>query len=237
MMGVSTEDGRGNITAYAGVRDNKKVLQRDRDYSACSLDREPDDFVRLRRLGDELPGVLLRRRPTAFSPSTRRPAIRSGRSMTDHRPVQLRSDEPLPASGHALHAWARWATTSSHEAADVYTQLMFTDYESVAQIAPGGNFFDTNTINCDNPLLSAQQLATIGCDAGGDCGWRQRYDVHRAPQRRGRWTPAEIREQLVPRSARCARRNLRELGLRRLGAVLGGRSPISRRTTTSTRHA
>ena len=25
-MGVSTEDGRGNITAYAGVRDNKKVL-------------------------------------------------------------------------------------------------------------------------------------------------------------------------------------------------------------------
>ena len=40
---------------------------------------------------------------------------------------------------------------------------MFTDYESVAQIAPGGNFFDTTTINCDNPLFPAQQLATIGC--------------------------------------------------------------------------
>src|SRR5512138_3796458 len=40
-MGVSTEDGRGNITAYAGVRDNKKVLQRDRDYSACSLSANP----------------------------------------------------------------------------------------------------------------------------------------------------------------------------------------------------
>jgi hypothetical protein len=51
------------------------------------------------------------------------------------------------------------------EYADVYTQLMFSDYESIAQIAPGGNFFDTNTINCDNPNLSAQQLATIGCDA------------------------------------------------------------------------
>ena len=51
------------------------------------------------------------------------------------------------------------------EYADVYTQLMFSDYESVAQIAPAGNFFDTNTINCDNPLLSAQQLATVGCDA------------------------------------------------------------------------
>ena len=40
-MGVSTEDGRGNITAFAGVRDNEEVLQRDRDYSACSLAANP----------------------------------------------------------------------------------------------------------------------------------------------------------------------------------------------------
>ena len=45
------------------------------------------------------------------------------------------------------------------EFADVYTQLMFTDVRSVAQIAPGGIFFDTSTINCDNPFLSAQQTA------------------------------------------------------------------------------
>src|SRR5262249_25878513 len=49
--------------------------------------------------------------------------------------------------------------------ADVYTQLMFTDYRSVAQIAPGGAFFNTATINCDNPFLSAQQATTIGCGA------------------------------------------------------------------------
>ncbi len=48
-----------------------------------------------------------------------------------------------------------------HEAADVYTQLMFSEYESVAQIAPGGNFFDTGTVNCDNPILSASQQATL----------------------------------------------------------------------------
>ena len=45
------------------------------------------------------------------------------------------------------------------EHADVYTQLMFNDYESIAQIAPSGNFFETNTINCDNPLLPASILA------------------------------------------------------------------------------
>src|SRR6188474_1361834 len=38
IMGVSTEDGRGNITAYASYQDNHEVLQRDRDFSACSLD-------------------------------------------------------------------------------------------------------------------------------------------------------------------------------------------------------
>ncbi len=58
-MGVSTEDGRGNITAYAGVRDNDKVLQRDRDYSACSLNANPTQSFSLRRLGDELPGIFL----------------------------------------------------------------------------------------------------------------------------------------------------------------------------------
>jgi outer membrane cobalamin receptor len=41
LMGVNTEDGRGNLTAYASVRDNDEVLQRDRDYSACSLRRRP----------------------------------------------------------------------------------------------------------------------------------------------------------------------------------------------------
>src|SRR5512134_2258638 len=37
MMGVNSGDGRGNITAYATVFDSAKILQRDRDYSACSL--------------------------------------------------------------------------------------------------------------------------------------------------------------------------------------------------------
>jgi outer membrane receptor protein involved in Fe transport len=36
-VGVSTEDGRGNITAYLAYQDNKQILQRDRDFSACSL--------------------------------------------------------------------------------------------------------------------------------------------------------------------------------------------------------
>src|SRR4030095_17141938 len=56
------------------------------------------------------------------------------------------------------------------EYADVYTQLMFNDYESTAQIAPGGEFLGEQTfgIHCDNPMLSAQQAAAIGCTAPTD---------------------------------------------------------------------
>ena len=45
------------------------------------------------------------------------------------------------------------------EHADVYTQLMFTDYESVAQIAPAGTS-STGTINCNNPFLPATTSPT-----------------------------------------------------------------------------
>src|SRR5215218_295199 len=35
LMGINSEDGGGNLTAYAGVRDNEEVLQANRDYSGC----------------------------------------------------------------------------------------------------------------------------------------------------------------------------------------------------------
>jgi outer membrane receptor protein involved in Fe transport len=43
---------------------------------------------------------------------------------------------------------------------------MFSDYRSIGQIAPSGDFFSTGTINCGNPLLNAFNAAAIGCDAG-----------------------------------------------------------------------
>ena len=67
---------------------------------------------------------------------------------------------------------ARWVTTSWRRIADVYTQLMFSDYESVAQIAPGGVFFDTN----DHQL---RQPVAVG-SAAGDARLRCRGGLRRA---------------------------------------------------------
>jgi hypothetical protein len=68
-----------------------------------------------------------------------------------------------PADRYTLGASGHYEL---NDKADVYTQLMFTDYRSIAQIAPGGIFIgDTSTINCDNPFIPAANRAAIGCTA------------------------------------------------------------------------
>lgn len=159
MMGTSTDDGRGNITAYGSVRDNNEVLQADRDYSACSLNANPRVSFACGGSATSYPGYF----------------YGGGRALTitgnDFRPYNGNTDAynfgPLnhyqrPDRRYSLGAMGHYELS---EHADVYTQLMFSNYQSVAQIAPGGNFFDTNTINCNNPFLSANQRTTIGCTA------------------------------------------------------------------------
>ena len=141
-MGVSTEDGRGNITAYAGFRDNDEVLQRDRDYSACSLGATRRLSFACGGSGTSYPGGSSTIGPGNLT-------IDQTTGNTFFRPSQRRTDQynfgpanhyQRPDTRYSLGAMGHYELT---EHADVYTQLMFTDYQSVAQIAPGGNFGDS----------------------------------------------------------------------------------------------
>ena len=158
MVGVNSGDGRGNITAYATVFDSKQVLQRDRDYSACSLNPNPT--------GSFVCGGS---------------SVASGGLFTDFATYYLTVDTPDALRNFAASDLYNYGPLNHYqrperrysigamghyefgEHADVYTQLMFNDYESIAQVAPGGNFFNSSTINCDNPFLPVSSLATIGC--------------------------------------------------------------------------
>lgn len=42
-----------------------------------------------------------------------------------------------------------------------YMEFMFMDNKTDAQIAPSGNFYRSSEINCDNPMLSPEQVALI----------------------------------------------------------------------------
>lgn len=165
LMGVAAPDGRGNVMAYAGYRNNNPILQRDRDYSACSIAAPaggtPNDFT-CGGSGTSFPG-----RFTDFA--TFNSTLGAGRTFVpfnsnlnnyNYGPINYYQ---RPDERYTMGAFGKYAVTDK---AEVFAQLMFSDYKSVAQIAPSGNFFSTPDINCGNPLLGAQQAATIGCTAG-----------------------------------------------------------------------
>ena len=164
IMGVNTEDGRGNITAYAGVRDNDEVLQRDRDYSGCSLSATRDSDLSHRCGGSatSYPGYFYTAGSAFTVDSTTGNTFRPFSAGTDLYNFGPSNHYQRPDRRYSLGAMGHYELT---EHADVYTQLMFTDYSSIAQIAPGGNFFNSNSVNCANPFLSAQQVGVLGCTA------------------------------------------------------------------------
>jgi outer membrane receptor protein involved in Fe transport len=166
-MGVSTEDGRGNITAFAGWRENDAVLQGDRDYSACSLDINRPRTTRFNCGGSSTsyPGrfVDFYRPGINFTiDDTTGNTFRPFSSSLDQYNFGPSNYYQRPDERWSLGAFGHYELT---DFADVYTELMYGNYTSVAQIAPGGFFLGDAkiAIPCNNPLLSAQQAAALEC--------------------------------------------------------------------------
>ncbi|MBY0562600.1 MAG: TonB-dependent receptor [Hyphomonadaceae bacterium] len=173
IFGASTEDGRGNVTAYATYNNTDPILQRDRDYSACSLGNTTGALNALVSPGrftcggsaTSFPGLFTDFSNYYFTLDPNNPG-----EFTNYDGSTAYNFGPLnyfqrPDERYSLGAFARYEVNDHIEA---YAQLMFTDSRTVAQIAPSGNFFSTASINCDNPLLSASQLDDIQCDQLAD---------------------------------------------------------------------
>lgn len=160
LMGVNAPDDRGNLTAYVTYRNDDAILQANRDYSSCSLAAPkaatPKDFT-CGGSGTSYPGTF-----TADFGAGSTYTVDSGTGNT-FRAFDANTDQynfgPVnyyqrPDERYSLGVMGHYEV---NEHFDVFTQLMFTDYSTVAQIAPSGDFFNTGTINCDNPLMSTQQ--------------------------------------------------------------------------------
>ncbi len=175
IIGANSEDGRGNVTAYAGYRNNDVISQGDRDYSACQFGG--GTFTPVTPFGYGCSGS-----PTTdigvFATPTGTFTLDENGPGNTFRPTDVFVN-PLSADAfnfaptnfyqrpderYVLGAFAHYEV---NEHADVYTQAMFYDYTSDAQIAFSGTFFNPTSINCDNPLLSAQQAGILcGANAG-----------------------------------------------------------------------
>ncbi|MDE2134607.1 MAG: TonB-dependent receptor [Alphaproteobacteria bacterium] len=163
MMGVSSANGKGNVTAYFTYRQNDKIMEANRDYSACSLGGQSGTNYTCGGSSTSYPG-----RFTDFSTfnytvnSVTGNTFRNFSSATDQYNYGPLNYYQRPDERYSAGAFGHYQAASY---ADFYTQIMYTDYATIAQIAPSGDFGNTNTINCGNPELSAQESAAIGCTA------------------------------------------------------------------------
>ncbi|MDE2464656.1 MAG: TonB-dependent receptor [Alphaproteobacteria bacterium] len=162
MLGVSSPNGKGNVTAYFSYRNDQPILESHYDYSACAA-------TAISKSNTFLCGGSSTSYPGRFSNfSTFDYTLgKTPGTFVPWSPANQYNYGPLnyfqrPDTRYSFGAFSHYKVNDHVE---VYSQLMFTNYETLAQIAPSGDFFRTNTINCGNPLLSSSQLTDIGCTA------------------------------------------------------------------------
>ena len=155
---------RGNVTVYGTYRNIEAILLGDRDYSSCEFG------YGLTTCGGS--GTTPQGTFSDFGVLGAR-----GLESFDYK---VESHQFVPRAG-TLYNYApsnyfqrpdtRWtaglfADYDVHDKVEAFTEFMFMDDRSVAQIAPSGAFFVTDTLNCGNPLLSPQQFEAL-CGAYG----------------------------------------------------------------------
>jgi iron complex outermembrane receptor protein len=163
-IGLVSPDGRGHISAYAGYRSVSALLQRERDFSFCSLgSNTATDTFACAGSATTSPAVFA---TTAFTnlrvvtPGGGFQPYNAARDAFNFGPLNYfqRPNERFSAG-----AFAEYEVSPAFRP---FMEVMFMDDETNAQIAPSGNFFQAQTINCNNPLLSASQLNSL-CTSNG----------------------------------------------------------------------
>src|SRR5882724_821626 len=183
VMGTNVADGKGNITAFLEYRHALPVKAPSRDFAACELVNNSDDD------GNVLPNICIgtpnsnhfgvgkgantgiysvvgnQLLPSPQAGSNPPPFFNSNQYIT-----LAREDERYNA-GFMAHI-----EINSH--VRPYAQFMFMSDKSTTDVAPSGLFFPAgntvtaelpgvggrNLVNCNNPLLSAQEVGILCAD-------------------------------------------------------------------------
>jgi outer membrane receptor protein involved in Fe transport len=168
--GRSFFDGRAHLMIYGGYRHITELRQDARDYSACSLgvDRETRSILQCGGSDVSFPGNFFDNLGNVYLPTADRTFV-PGRIPYNFGPWNFyqRPDDRYTAGG--------FANFDVTDAFRPYAEVMYMNDRTVAQIAPSGDFGETDTINCDNPLLSDQQRALI-CRTGNFVGENPIFD-------------------------------------------------------------
>ena len=165
-FGAAFGDNRGHVTAFAGYRKLNPITQGDRDYSACALGGGG-----MTDTGSISPFAC----GGSGTNATGRFFLQSPAASTGTYTVQGSSFVPYSGARDAFnyapynyfqrpderYTFGAFADYEVSKEIHPYMEAMFMDDRTVAQIAPSGDFGNTLTLPCDNPLLSAQQVGLI----------------------------------------------------------------------------
>ncbi len=162
LMGSNFADDRGNATVFLGYREGKALLQAKRDYSACALSTGATSFG-CGGSSTSFPGRFIdlnsgANLTVADSSGTVRPWTTA--DLYNYGPLNYYQ---RPSTRYVLDAFAHY---NLNDNAQIYTEMMFHDDHTVAQIAPSGLFGLVTDISCSNPLLSADWVDNI-CTQNG----------------------------------------------------------------------
>jgi iron complex outermembrane receptor protein len=173
-FGRSFADNRGHIELYAGYRHIAALTQDQRDYSACSITavivlKRPTSRLECGGALLAYPGNFFDNLGNTYQVTADRTFVPGlGRFNIAPWNFYQRPDNRYTAGGFANFDFSK--------AVQAYGEVMAMLDRSVAQTSPSGDVSNTQTINCDNPLMSAQQRALI-CKNGNFVGQTPVFDT------------------------------------------------------------
>jgi outer membrane receptor protein involved in Fe transport len=166
-FGRSFFAGRGHVTLYGGYRQIAGVTQDQRDHGSCPITARMDNqrSSSILECGGPIvsyPGNFFDNLDNVYQVTPDRTFV-PGLSRFNYAPWHYiqRPDKRYTAGGFANFDFSK--------ALQAYAEVMAMKDRSSWQVGPSGDFFNTETINCDNPLLSDQQRSLI-CRTGNFVG-------------------------------------------------------------------
>jgi iron complex outermembrane recepter protein len=184
IVGSNFAEHRANATAYVTYDNQTATLQSKFDYSACTLAPVPENppFTGLACAGSLVArgGDFL-----AFNPSTSANLLnqtvdpKTGAFRPFVQPGDLFNFGPFNFYQVPNERWTAggFLNYDLNPHLNVYTNLMYMRNSMTAQVAPSGDFIEPSFIACADPLLTAQEIATL-CSTANLAANGGNYEVY-----------------------------------------------------------